>query len=399
MSRFLMLFVMPLAWAANDLTITPSAGMPIITVNGQPTVDVRQIGAGNLVSFDVYLTDIDFTLAATEFRIYFPIMLTGFSENQQDWQNNTDAVFAPAPAFEQALVLPADGNGNRLVPPNMVGNLSFMVGLVFRDSLARWKGTPQKPHPGGLLGTITVRYNPVGVSTCDSKIESIQIGMGPLFGDGQFDYFADQNGDRVALTASIPVDLHGEYGLPAYFGNPDASIRADANDDNIRNALDALPAANCALNGPDDPSCLDGVYWTQYPDRFTQVFDFNCDGQVNGLDALGCARLALGRVFNDPIGTSNRISLPDFSGDSGVMAVRTYQRNNQQTKPILKNSSRDWFLHWEAYGQKVEVLLLRKHSTDDAPFPELEWTGPDQTLVQPIDAMHINAAGQQTEYR
>ena len=401
MMRFFIIFIFasPLVWAINDLTIEPSPGMPLVTIEGQTAIDLRNLPLGNVMQFDVYLRDIDFTLAGLELRIYFPTGMTEIDSRQQHWQNNFGAVFKPGPAFAngQALVLPADEDGNRLVPS---ATISYMVGLVFKDSLARWEGTPINPHPGGLLGSIGLSFNLDNEDSCDSKIESVRIGLGPLFCDGEFDYFSNENGDRVALTSTIPLDIHGQKGLAAYMGNPDASIRADANDDGQRNALDALSAANCALNGPDDPACVGGTYWGQYPDRFDQVFDFNCDGIVNSLDALGNARLALGQVFDDPIGSASRMSIPDFSGDTGVMAVRGYYRPNPRLKPSLRQENRDWELHWDAQGDKVDVLLISKNPGIDAPFPEIFWPnagGPDE--VRPIHATHMNAAGQRRDYR
>lgn len=149
----LMFSLTPFAGAVNDLILEPSPGMPTITINGVTAIDVRQIGAGGLLSYDLYFRNIDFTFAAAEFRFYYPFWVARFSEELSHWQNNTDAVFVPGPAFspDQALVLPANPDGSRKVPPNILGNISFMAGLVFRDSMARWKGTPQAPHPGGLL--------------------------------------------------------------------------------------------------------------------------------------------------------------------------------------------------------------------------------------------------------
>ena len=357
---------------ANELTVVPSPGMPVTNINGVPAIDLSQIPTGSLVSYDIWFKSVDFDFAACEFKIYYPFSLFSLSDEDSHWVNNAGAVFAPGPLFADALVLPIDDTGNRIAPNVAINPFSVRVGLVFTNGLARWRGSPQNPHPGGMLGTIRFYYN--GTATCTSLIESVQVLLSPNYTANHYDYFSDSAGNRVPIVSTAPVDIHGLEGEPGYLGQSGKNIRADANRDGVRGASDALTAAMCALNGQD--ACAGGIWTGIDQAEYLQTFDYNCDGSVGAADALGLAKLALG-MRERSSATSMAVSLSSgnvtlSTTENGVLAITRLQLEGLDYQaPVFVNDELGWTLLYESNGPFLDIMVVRTDNAD-GPVPTVQ---------------------------
>ena len=370
-------------YAVNHLTFTPTADMPLTTMDGVQVVDLRAIQPGSLISFDIRLEDIDFDFAGADFLIYKPDFLIGTSPNDLDWQKGWGAVFVAGPDLEgKVMRLPANGLGTAVAP----NPFRLRLGLVFNNPQFRWQVSPGQRHPGGLLGRISFTYD--GGPTCTSRLESIQILLvhDPAT-NANYDVFADGRGDRVALVDETPVDIYGLVGLPVYFGNPDKYLRGDADLNGIRNSLDALPAALCAMNGPNDPGCN----WTGSADVFAQIFDFNCNGEVNVLDALGLARIGLGSRKTDIIarGVINGNRVLAANAREASLLFFSLQGQSLGREPFRLEQDRGWHMISEPGADGVDVLLI--HPGGDAPLPAIISNWATDTTVPLVEAWIQNS--------
>ena len=379
-------------WATNDLRILPSATMPLTEINGVTAIDLRLIGRGDLVSFDIRFENIDFNFAGCEFKIYHPIFLASLSPDPQDWQLNQGAVFVPGSQLgEHPLVLPVDGSGNRTAAHPTLNANEVRLGVLFTDSESRWSGTPQQPHPGGLLGRISYRYN--GSPQTSSLLESVQVRLDPLYdAQGQNDYFTNAQGSRVAIVNQVPMDVHGLAGEPAYMGYPQMWIRADADRNGARNALDALPAARCAMEGQNSPNCP----WQGISSAaFVQTFDINCDEMVNALDALGLARLALGqrdRTVSSANTFDGNVRLGNGENQQAALVLIRLVGDHLSTKPSIElMGSREWQIVTQTDGTQADILMLHRGGGGRIPEIQLSWGAP--TRFQVVEALFQEAGG------
>jgi len=399
--RLIACFAMLPLWAANELSIAPAANMPTIVILGQTAVDLRAIPPGGLVSYDIYLENLDFAFAGGEFSLFYPSPVLRLSESQADWIANQGAVFEPGPGFAggRALALPIDGSGQRAAPTaydNALGQ--FRLGLVFLDPLERWAGAAGQTHPGGLLGTIHFQF--AGLPSCTSRLEPVQVLLGPSFAPC-YDYFSDADGARQALVATAPTDVFGVAGLSAYLGDPAKRIRADGNRDGARSFADALPSARCALFGAASADCPGWA--TASPAEFTQTFDANCDGAADFADALSLARLALGvrrcAVAAPPTAVtaedqdSLAVHLP---GETGALALHTLEHPGLSVAAVRldeKAAETTWRLLWETTGETTRILLVKPGAADAAiPSVIVVYQGSGAYSLAPSTVQRANLA-------
>ena len=385
-SKMLGAWILLLGWlvyANNELILTPAAGMPVTQIMGVAAVDVSGLQPGDLIAYDLFFENIDFDFAACEFQIYFPFGLTSMSGQNMDWSSGSGAVFLLASdlAALGTVALPIDVNGQRVAPAGVVEG-SVRVGLVFADPMARWRGSPSSPHPGGRLGTIRFTWH--GSPSCASQLEPIQVLVGPSFGTGLYDYFSDALGNRTPIVSTAPLSLYGLEGVSAYFGDPNRRIRADANQDLTRDATDALPAALCALNGQNQ--CAGGIWASIDPAEYLQTFDFNCDGAVLAIDALGLARLCLG--LRDRTQTGDAVSAPvqalslstgadsleldlgAFSGRLVYLSIAHYGVTLESPRLSGPPSGSAWQMIYAPSGDFIEVLIVNPSET---PVPKIHF--------------------------
>lgn len=368
---------------ANELTFVPAPEMPITNILGELAIDLRVLNAGDLISFDIFFENVDFTFAAAEFLIYHPAEILKLSDQDSDWETGQGAVFTIGRdlAGSDLMLLPTDAGGYPTA--SMVDINQTRVGMVITNPANYWQGTPANPYPGGHIGRISYVYNENLVNSCTSQIEPLHILITPLNQAGYTDYFSDNQGQRRAIVDSGPLGIFGLDGLPAYFGDPSKSIRADGNHDGFRTAADALPAARCAIFGQFDVNCHP-VWQSEPVNVFTQTFDFNCSGQVTSADALGLARLTIGlrdrtvtaknHLMGAEIGVSSAGVL-DWVHDernASMVFLSLEDSDDRRAIPYLNRMAQasGWSLVFERRDHVLDILLVSKTL---GPIPEIHF--------------------------
>jgi hypothetical protein len=372
---------------AADFSIQPAAGMPTFstTYNGQMVSDVIDVSAltpGDLVTYEIYLENIEFNLAGWEFRIQFPADRLCLSETVADWNapSTSLAVFTPGPLLAMDHQgLPADVNGDITIETLDNGSAEIRIGGVWEVAASRPMGSPGTPNAGGLLGTIAFEYNCPGVSPdCYSQIESVRCFLTENETVGS-DIFADDSATRVAVVSGPQVDAIGYTGVAGYFGSSTFSDGggsvvkwADGNGDGVLNALDSLTNVICSIFSGMDPGCVDGgatPWLSNNADDYRRTFDSNCDGSVNAVDAL---RNLQGSLLLSARDNFKRAEYRKLSADRGVMniqpsgaraamshvqiALRGVQAYNVRISPA--DQERGWLLASKTNGEVLGYTLV-----------------------------------------
>ena len=325
---------------------------------GTGKLDVSGMAAGSLLCFNVSLTNFDFNLAGYQFQINFPANVVAFSEVAGDWNAGTGAVVVPGPVMPAAATqsLPSDDMGVLIAPTNLQNREGkFEIGELITDPGMRPAGSPGTPNAGGVIARIWIEWNPTGLATCTSGNETIRIPIGASFVDRSDDLFANDNAERVTVgNAEISVAI----------GDPGAFIRSNFNNDANRDSLDALGSALCALNG--QASCTG---WTgATANEFLQVFDYNCDGFVNSLDALPLARLCLNLQNRTASKKADYFSVSeagvlniDYENRIGAMASSTILLEGLKVgAPSISEAASEagWALVHERRNGSLQYILL-----------------------------------------
>jgi len=285
-----------LVWAANEITIVPSAvvhngaaaGDAAGFIDGNGKLDLTGMAPGSYLVFDVIMTDLDFTLAGYEFKFDFPVNLTMLSTTEAEWETGWPAGSPVAATYvangltasgaTQFLPANADGTLNAATVDNINGN--FRVGMLWTDAADR----PGATAGGSAIGQIAFLWD--GSATCSSSEEKVEVTItsaDPTLVP-EADIFANDAATRVVV---------GSANVNVLFGNTTSWLRADGDHSDSRSPGDLLINASCSLFGSTNATCNAVHDWENDP-QFAQVFDYNCDGNVTPADLLGNARLALG---------------------------------------------------------------------------------------------------------
>lgn len=372
----------------NRFEILPAPDMPTTLIYSIPALDLSQVADNSLVTFELYLRDINFDLAGFEITVFFPEKLLTLSKDAADWQNLQGAVFIPADPFSQAWRLPHDAQGIPIAAyHHNLGIASF--GLVLPRAEQRWRGAAGG-HPGGLLGRLVFR-KPAATDFCKTALESIQVLLAPDVNSSQTaDYFSDGDGNRVALTQAIDQDaLRRVYGVAAHIGYPGQRLWADSNLDDLVNALDMLPSIHCAILGQQSSRCTYYDFqsqqarpWAELPSAlFYQIFNMDCSAEpipVNALDVLrvlrqcllmraGYSRPTTMRRFDATAsGDSLRIG---FKGARGLAYLEIHAEGMALGEAKIANASDDasWQLIQQNTGNGLEILLFSENPNQVLP--------------------------------
>jgi hypothetical protein len=350
-----------------------AAGDPAGFIDGEGKLDVSGMAAGSLVCLDVAITDTNFKLAGFQFELNFPANLTGLSQDAAEWAAGTGATARVAGTTLAGIPiqgLPADGSGN-LTATTLIQNRSgkMPIGELITDPA-------QRPDAGPMGSILKVCFilNPNNQPMCMSAEEDFVIPLSVVFDGPEDDIFASDTATRIVI---------GNTDLTAAFTNSNAQWqRADHSKTNGRNALDALPAARCALNSAGQSACAG---WdANTANEYLQVFDYDCSGAVNALDALPLAKLCLG--------LQNRSSLKNVQSmgidGSGTMAF-SYEHQaamafahidldgvKAETPYISAEASEaGWSLLHERSGGYMQYMLLNTSGYDmDLPTVRINYT-------------------------
>ena len=281
----LILLLCPL-WlmAANDLSLVVKPGQPgFINAN---QVDVSQIAPGGILTLQVKLNNLDFTLAAAEFVVDFPQFLLPMRDTDADFLGANPPVSVHSDwGTTNLLILPVDETGNRNA--SHVSNEFGLVrlGVVFRDPTDRITGNGNGEL---ILAELEFNLGNGSIPTCisaDSQVRLVRCDTA----SPQCDYFADEAGQRVTMSGNTSA-------LTVTLNHPGAAhTKGDMNGDGTVNFFDISPFLNCATAGQSDPGCpLSGLS----TDDYVQAADINCDGGVNFFDINPFLKLATGSWGN-----------------------------------------------------------------------------------------------------
>jgi len=348
-----------------------SAGDPAGFIDANGKLDTTGMSGGDLICFDVYLENFDFNLAGFQFEVNYPAFLTALSTDAADWNAGTGAVITAGAVMPDGFLqaLPADNTGDLIAATTLQnGEGKFQVGVLVTDPGQRPAGSVGTPNAGGIILKVWFTLNKS--ATCNSSEEGPYIKMGTSFGGPADDLFADDSANRVTVSSS---------NIEALFGDTTAWLRADANGDNLRNAADALGAANCSLNGEGGSGCP----FSGTTAEFNQALDYNCDGSVNAADALGNAKLALGLQNRSSFKNLEYMNLNEsgvvsmnYENRTGAMATATMMLSGVKVgAPTISKAAQDagWVLLHERNSSAMQYILLNPGASKNTAIPTVSF--------------------------
>lgn len=365
--------------AGCTVSITPDAtvhngaapGDPAGYIDGNGKLDTTGMSGGDLICFDISLENFDFNLAGFQFEVNYPAFLTALSTNAADWNAGTGAVLVAGDVMPSGFLqnLPADNAGNLLAATSLQnGEGKFQVGVLVTDPSQRPQGSVGTPNAGGIVLKAWFTLNKT--ATCNSSEEGPYVKIGSSFSGPADDLFADDNANRVTV---------GSANIEALFGDTTALLRADANGDDARNAVDALGAANCSLNGEGGSGCP----FSGTTAEFNQVFDYNCDGSVNAADALGNAKLALNLQNRTSFKNLEYMNFEEsglltinYENRTGAMATATMMLSGIKVgAPAISQAAQDagWVLIHERNSSTMQYILLNPGAGRNATIPTVSF--------------------------
>ncbi|PIE03170.1 MAG: hypothetical protein CSA81_03295 [Acidobacteria bacterium] len=382
----LMTMVATFALAQNTITLVPATDVHTGSAPGAVEgyidannhLDVSGMPDGSLVVFDVVMTGLDFTLGGYEFKVDYPVNLLSLSTDDAEWQAGaaTSAIYVgsgmTAGSDIQWLPANADGTRNASTVANDYG--TFRVGMLWTNAASRPDGstTPITDTIGRISFVLDGRAN------CSSLSETVSITL--TSSDPQYvpdaDIFANGAAERVVV---------GSSDAEVTFGEPGLYVRADADANGDRNALDTLAAAYCSIAGQNDSVCCSGHDWSaESADVFLQVFDYNCDGSVTALDLLGNALLTVGDGNRSVSKNMKRIAMTKANGSvnmgfgnvkGGMGFVSLAYDNMVFDTPSISNEaeSKGWSLVYslETDTLNMAVFNVKSMNTD---IPQINLT-------------------------
>ena len=297
---------------AADLKMRVAAGSPG-RVDDQ-TIDVATVGAGESIVLEVYLEDLDFTLAGAEGNILFPAWLSIV---------RTDLVTSGATApfqldiaslgTSEVQALPANSGGGNTASTFQNNRGLVRVGFIFTNPASR----PSGPIAEIVLFTLRLQVgrdidiNLVAraLATCISSEEVIEF-LACNNGSASCHIIADDSASPVAVNfnqADLQVALIHSGAL---------AIKGDVNGVNGLTTADISPLIQCVFFGQASAGCP--LSATPADEYLTRV-DVNCDGN----DSTADISPAVGRA----LGTINRLSSKklDFFAlsEAGVLEVKS----------------------------------------------------------------------------
>ena len=300
-------FVLAAPLFAADLSLRVAAGSNARVDDS--TLDIATLTAGDKVTLELVLENLDFTLAGFEILITFPSWLALMDTTDLV----TDAPYvSPLTDVQQ---LPADINGantaTTLINPEGTGRIGGVITVP-----------GSRPSTGDhILATLEfvagvdfdIALAARTLATCISASESITAVLCTT-GAADCPIFADENAADVTATNI------SDAGLTVAFNNTNTTnVKGDANADGSRTAGDVLPIVSCAIFGSANANCpLSGA-----EPEFTERIDVNCSGAATAGDALPGIQRAL-QLISRP--TKGNLS-DDFALDSeGVISINNMGR-------------------------------------------------------------------------
>ena len=354
----------------NGLAAGDPAGF--IDINGK--LDTSGMAAGSLICFNVLFENFDFTFAGYEFMIEYPSWLTSMSTTDADWEAETGATYKKGGFITSTAVqfLPASSDGSRTAATVSNPQGKVRIGMLWTDPNDR-----PAAGAGGVIGQVCFTLNPNLQLSCDSAEETVRIYLTSNT-NAEADIFANDSATRVVLGNPATISVK--------FGNPSKFIRGDFNKNLTRNAIDALGAALCCLNGQSN--CTG---WTaNTADEFTQTFNYNCDGAANAIDALGMAKLCLGlqnrsasKQLETYDVTGKGAFVIDSEGTRGAQAFVAFKMQNIVVESISIDKE----------AEKAGWVLIDKSEDDHFMYTVLNFQG-DAVIPRVTMKYTTNGEGQ-----
>lgn len=393
------LFVLAsLPMMAADLELIVAAGSPGRV--DDHTINVNSVTAGDELVLELWLRNLDFTLAGFEGEFQFPTWLHLV---------DTNAVGSGTPPYATGLAatqqLPADANGDDTAVTFRNDLGSARVGGVITDPA-------QRPTTGDhLLATFRVvlgrDYNPQTLAartlaTCTTASETI-VFLACNTGSATCHIIADD-------TAASHAVNYTANDLTITVNDSSTSItKGDANTVNGLTTADISAALQCIVFG-DNSINANCPLLSSNADVWARRLDINCSGNVSTADIGPLVRRAVGInnrpaskkvVFND-LAATGRVEVP-VENLASVVGV-TMQAQGKVTFGAPELSKEGVEDGWQVVGHHNPVqnsykYILFNMSGENLPVPNVNLpytaTGEAKLAVVDIEAVSVNGRSEE----
>ncbi len=397
------LFVLAsLPMMAADLELIVAAGSPGRV--DDHTINVNSVTAGDAVVVELWLRNLDFTLAGFEGEFQFPTWLQLV---------NTTAVGTATPPYETGLTatqqLPADANGadTAVTFRNDLG--SARVGGVITDPAER-------PSSGDhLLATFRIvlgrDYNPTTLAsrtlaTCSTASETI-VFLACNTGSATCHIIADDAAANHAVNYTA-----GDLTITVNDSSTTIT-KGDANTVNGLTTADISAALQCIVFG-DNSTNANCPLLSSNADVWARRLDVNCSGNVSTADIGPLVRRAVGinnrpankKVVFNSLAAAGRIEVP-VDSLANVVGV-TMQAQGKVvfgTPELSKEGVEDG---WQVVGHHNPVMNSYKYvlfhmAGENLPVPNVNVpytaNGEAKLAVVDIEAVSVNGSSDEVAPR
>jgi hypothetical protein len=392
----LLLVFASLSSMAADLELVVNASSPGYV--DAKTIDVASITAGDAIIVELWLNNLDFTLAGFEGQF-----------QQPTWMALVDvtAVEGGSPPWASGLAavqqLPADEFGNDTTTTFRNDQGYARVGAVITDPL-------QRPTSGNhLLATFRLvmgrDYNSSltarDLQTCISADETISF-LACNTGSAVCHIIADDSAQNVAVN-------YGAGDLEIALTNSDTTfLKGDANSSGGLTTQDVGTCLQCIVFGDSstNPNCpLDSTQTTEWNIKL----DVNCDGFVTNQDIGPLVRRAIGtnnrpaskRLAFTALDTDGALDLPGGDNAASVVGV-TLQVDGKVKFGELVMSQEGITDGWQVSGahdhaSNTYKYIMYNMSGKDLPIPSVQVNyknlGDAKVAVAGVESYSANGRG------
>lgn len=389
------LFVLAsLPMMAADLELIVAAGSPG-RVNDK-TINVSTMNAGEAIIVELWLRNLDFTLAGFEGEFHYPTWL-GLVD--------TNAVGTGTPPYATSLAetqqLPADANGDDTATTFRNDQGTARVGGVITNPA-------QRPTSGDhLLATFRLvlgrDYNPTtlalrDLASCTSASETLSF-LGCNTGSASCQIIADDSASNHVVNFSA-----GDLDI-AITDSSTTIVKGDANKVNGLTTGDISTALQCIVFGDHSTNANCPLLVGDPNEEWLRRLDLNCSGNVSTADVGPLVRRAVG-INNRPapkkaeynaLAASGNLVVPVVDAANVVSVTMQAQGLVKFAEPEMSKEGIEdgWQVvgHYNAASNTYKYILFNM-AGENLPVPNVHVpytaNGEAKLAVVDIEAVSVN---------
>jgi Ca2+-binding EF-hand superfamily protein len=297
---FLVLLTLPSMAADLELRVAAASNGRI----DDHTLDLSAVAAGDKITLELVLSNLDFTLAGFEGEIQFPTSLMVVDVN---------AVGTGTPPYTSSLVsvqkLPANAAGEDTATTFVNGEGWARVGGVITNPADRpTSGTHVLATFCLVVGRdYDTSANARSLPTCISADEVIRF-LGCSTGAANCEIIANDAAEAQSVTytqADLTIDTT----------NPDTTfIKGDANNNGFLTTQDVGTSLQCIFFGDNSTNANCPLLVGDPDNKWEIILDANCNGSVTTQDISSILRRAIG-TNNRGASSNKNLSYTDLASE------------------------------------------------------------------------------------